>query len=81
MAFASASGSGGTKEALIENLIGYTLTEQVQINMTTRAFERIRVQSEGVNKASDPALMGGALSEVRAQCNYLGVGPYRRPML
>ena len=33
--FASASGFGGTEEALIENLIGYTLTEQVQINMTT----------------------------------------------
>ena len=33
--FASASGFGGIEEALIENLIGYTLTEQVQINMTT----------------------------------------------
>ena len=55
--FASASGFGGTEEALIENLIGYTLTQQVQINMTTGAFEKIRVQSEGGNKASDPALM------------------------
>ena len=25
--------------------------------------------------------VGGALSAVRAQCNYLGVWPYRRPML
>ena len=33
--FASASGFGGTEDALIENLIGYMLTEQVQINMTT----------------------------------------------
>ena len=55
--FASASGSGGTEEALIENLIGYTLTEQVQINMTTGAFEKIRVQPDTVNKASDPALL------------------------
>ena len=38
--FASASGFGGREEALIENLIGYTLTEQVQINMTTGAFEK-----------------------------------------
>ena len=45
----------GAEEALIENLIGCTLTEQVQINMTTGAFEKIRVQSEGGNKASDPA--------------------------
>ena len=55
--FASASGFGGTQEALIENLIGYTLTEQVQINMTTGAFEKIRVQPDTVNKASDPALL------------------------
>ena len=55
--FASASGFGGTEDALIENLIGYTLTEQVQINMTTGAFEKIRVQSETVNKASDLALL------------------------
>ena len=55
--FASASGFGGTEEALIENLIGYTLVEQVQINMTTGAFEKIRVQTEGGNRASGPALM------------------------
>ena len=55
--FASASGFGGTQEALIENLIGYTLTEQVQINMTTGAFEKIKVQPDIVNRASDPALM------------------------
>ena len=55
--FASASGFGGTEEALIENLIGYTLTEQVQINMTTGAFEKIRVLPHTVNKASDPALL------------------------
>ena len=55
--FASASRFGWTEDALIENLIGYTLTEQVQINMTTGAFEKIRVQSETVNKASDPALL------------------------
>ena len=55
--FASASGFGGTEEALIENLIGYTLTEQVQINMTTGAFEKIGVQPDTVNKASDPALL------------------------
>ena len=40
-----------------ENLIGYTLTEQVQINMTTGAFEKIRVQPDTVNKASDRALL------------------------
>ena len=55
--FASASGFGGTHDALIENVIGYTLTEQVQINMTTGAFEKIRVQPETVNKASDPTLL------------------------
>ena len=55
--FASASRFGGTEEALIENLIGYTLTEQVQINMTTGAFQKIRVQPDTVNKASDPALL------------------------
>ena len=55
--FASASRFGGTEEALVENLIGYTLTEQVQINMTTGAFEKIRVQPNTVNKASDPALL------------------------
>ena len=55
--FASASGFGGTEEALIENLIGYTLTEQVQINMTTGAFEKIKVQPDTVNRTSDPALM------------------------
>ena len=55
--FASASGFGGTGEALIENLIGYTLTEQVQINMTTGAFEKIKVQPDTVNRASDPALI------------------------
>ena len=55
--FASASGFGGTEEPLIENLIGYTLTEQVRINMSTGAFEKIRVQSETVGKASDPALL------------------------
>ena len=41
----------------MENLIGYTLTEQVQINMTTGAFEKIKVQPDNVNRASDPALM------------------------
>ena len=55
--FASASGFGGTEEALVENLIGYTLTEQVQINMTTGAFEKIKVQPDTVNRGSDPALM------------------------
>ena len=55
--FASASGFGGTEDALIANLIGYTLVELVQINMTTGAFEKIRVQSETVSKTSDPALM------------------------
>ena len=49
--------SGGIVEALIENLIGYTLTAQVQINMTTGAVEKIRVQSEAGNKASYPASM------------------------
>ena len=48
---------GGTEEALIENLIGYTLTEQVQINMTTGAFQKIKVQPDTLNRASDPALM------------------------
>ena len=55
--FAGASGFGRTEEALIKNLIGYTLTEQVQINMTTGAFEKIQVQPDTVNRASDPALM------------------------
>ena len=55
--FANASRFGGTEDALIENLIGYTLTKQVQINMTTGAFEKMRVQSENVSKTSDPALM------------------------
>ena len=55
--FASGPGYGGTEEALIKSLIGYTLTEQVQINMTTGAFEKIRVQPDTVNKASDPALL------------------------
>ena len=55
--FASASGFGGTEDALIENLIGYTLTEQVQINMTTGAFEKIKVQPDPVNRTSDPVLM------------------------
>ena len=55
--FASASGFGGTEEALIENLIGYTLTEEVQKNMTTGAFEKMRVQPDIVNKASGPALL------------------------
>ena len=55
--FAGASGFGGTEEALIENPIGYTLTEQVQINMTTGAFEKIKVQPDTVNRTSDPALM------------------------
>ena len=55
--FASASRFGGTEDVLIENLIGYTLTEQVQINMTTGAFEKIRVQSETVSETSDPALI------------------------
>ena len=49
--FASASGFGGTEEALIENLIGYTLTEQVQINMTTRAFDKVRVFTSGLSTA------------------------------
>ena len=55
--FASASGFGGREDALIKNLIGYTLTEQVQINMTTGAFEKIRVQSETLSKTSDSALI------------------------
>ena len=55
--FASASGFGGTEDARIPNLIGYTLTEQVQINMTTGAFEKIRVQSDTVIKVSDPAVL------------------------
>ena len=55
--FASAPGFGGTEEALIENLICYTLIEQGQINMTTGAFEKIRVQPDTVNEASDPALL------------------------
>ena len=60
----SASGSGGIEEALIDILIGYTLIEQVQINMTTRAFEKIRVQLKFGNKASDPPLR--SLLEVQA---------------
>ena len=56
-AFASASGFGGTEDALIENVIGYTPTEQVLIYMTRGAFEKIRVHSEAVSKTSDPALM------------------------
>ena len=55
--FASASGFGGTEEALIENLIGYTLTQQVQINITTGAFEKIKLHPDTINRASDPALM------------------------
>ena len=55
--FASASGFGGTEEALVENPIGHTLTEQVQINMTTGGFEKIKVQPDAVNRGSDPALI------------------------
>ena len=55
--FANASVFRETEEALSENLIGYTLTELVQIVMTTGAFEKIRAQSEGANKASHPALV------------------------
>ena len=56
-AFASALGFGGTQDTLIENLIGYTLTERVQINTTKEAFEKIRLQSKVMNKSSDPALI------------------------
>ena len=62
--FANASGFGGTEDALIENLIGYTPTEHVQINITTGAFANIRVQSSNVSKTSDLALM--SLLEGRA---------------
>ena len=33
----------GTKEALVENLVGYTMTEKVRLNTTSGAFEKIRV--------------------------------------
>ena len=81
--FAIASGFGGTEEALIENLIRYTLTEHAQINMTTGAFEKILVQSEGGNKASEPALMsllGGQAALIKSlteKVNSLSDAPTR----
>ena len=81
--FASASGLGGTEEALIENLIGYTLTEQVQINMTTGAFEKIKVQPDTVNRGSDPALMSllegqaALIKSLTEKVNSLSEGPTR----
>ena len=41
--FANASGFRGIEEALVENLVGYTMTEKVQLNTTSGAFEKIRV--------------------------------------
>ena len=53
----AAAGFTGTKEALVENLIGYTMTKQVQLNIASGAFEKIHVPAEDTGKAIDPAVL------------------------
>ena len=54
--FAKASGFRGTEKALVENLVGYTMIDKVQLNATSGAFEKTCVPSEDTGKATDPAL-------------------------
>ena len=60
--FASASRFGGTEDALIENLIGYTLKEQVQINMTTGARTQEDIRPPGGTRSVEPMPARGRAS-------------------
>ena len=82
--FAHASGFRGIEEALVENLIGYTMIEKVQLNIASGAFEKIRVPSEDIGKATDPALhsllegQAALIKSLSDKVNSLSTAPERR---
>ena len=82
--FANASRFRGTKEALVENLVGYTMIEQVQLNTASGAFEKIHVPLEDTGKATDPALLSllegqaALIKSLSDKVNSLAEAPERR---